>query len=291
MNNKKLKIKFSVRKHFSIIIFSLLSFNVSAKEQANTTIEFLKKNTQKHALQLLKDPVFRSLSIGIYKDGKAYTGYFGELEKGKKANDKTFFEIASVTKSFTGTLVAQAVLDGKFSVDDDIRKYLEKDYPNLAFKDKPIKIRHLITHTSGLPANHKDFEAVPFNNDDGLLWNRLHLAEKNYTKTKFFQDLKEIVIEQEPGTQFLYSNLGTNMVAHILERVYKKTYQKLLQEFIFNKAGMHNTKLNLSSMEEKLLAGGFNEKGVRMPALPLGKTLWGAEGALKATLPDRLFTA
>ena len=49
---------------------------------------------------------------------------------------------------------------------------------------------------------------------------------------------------------------------------------------------MHNTKLNLTKSEEKRLAIGFNEKGVPMPPLTLGHTLWGAEGALKATLPD-----
>jgi D-alanyl-D-alanine-carboxypeptidase/D-alanyl-D-alanine-endopeptidase len=70
-----------------------------------------------------------SVSIGILKDGKIYTKHYGEIDKGKgnRADDNTYFEIASVTKLFTGQLVAKAVLEGKINLEDDIRKFLNGD--------------------------------------------------------------------------------------------------------------------------------------------------------------------
>ncbi|RTZ49251.1 class A beta-lactamase-related serine hydrolase [Chryseobacterium arthrosphaerae] len=96
-----------------------------------------------------------SVSVGILKDGKVYTRHFGELDKGKgnKANDDTYFAIASVTKLFTGQLLAQAVLEGKVNLDDDVRKYLKGSYPNLEYNGVPIKIRNLISYETALPRN------------------------------------------------------------------------------------------------------------------------------------------
>ncbi|SDH21463.1 Beta-lactamase [Mucilaginibacter gossypii] len=53
-----------------------------------------------------------------------------------------------MTKSFTGILLAQAVIDKKIALDDDIRKYLKGDYPNLVHQATPIRIRDLTNHTS-----------------------------------------------------------------------------------------------------------------------------------------------
>ena len=104
-----------------------------------------------------------SVSIGILKEGKVYTRHYGEIDKGKgnKADDNTYFEIASVTKLFTGQLLAQAVLEGKISLDDDVRKYLKGSYPNLEYNGVPIKIRNLISYETALPRNLLFFRRLP----------------------------------------------------------------------------------------------------------------------------------
>lgn len=272
----------------SLVSVAMLFFSGSCATQDDETSRLVRISLEKNAAEILKDPMINSLSIGIYKDGKAYTSHYGELSKGQgnTATDNTIYGIASVTKTFTGILTAQAVLDGKLRLDDDIRKYLNDDYPNFEFKDHPIRIKHLITHTSGFPANHKNFEDVPFDNEDGMLWKRLYEAEKNYSKEKFFKDIKDIKITQQPGTKFLYSNLSSNMMGHILEQVYNKSYAELLEQYIFGPAGMKSTKLFLSSAEKKKLASGYSPKGIVTQIPPLEESLWGAEGGLKSTLPD-----
>ncbi len=86
------------------------------------------------------------LSVGIIKDGRIRTYNFGEVEKGtkKRPSQHTIYELASITKTFTGVLLAQAVVEGKVKLDDDVRKYLDGSYPNLEFEGKPIRLFQLI---------------------------------------------------------------------------------------------------------------------------------------------------
>ncbi len=279
-----------------IIAISLLAVllvnchnNGSDTDQPSITSD-VQRSMDKHAAEILENPVINAVSIGIYRGGKTYTGHYGELDQGKgnTPTDDTIYEIASVTKTFTGTLAAQAVMDGKISLDDDIRDHLNQDYPKLEFEGKPIRFRHLLTHTSGLPANNRAVQQVANNNKDGLLWKRLYEAERNYSKQAFFDHLGDIRIKVEPGTKFLYSNFATNLTAHILENVYASSYAELLQQYIFDQAGMLDTKLQLNDVEQNRLANGYNGKGELMPHLAIADVLWGAEGGLKSTLPDML---
>jgi CubicO group peptidase (beta-lactamase class C family) len=66
------------------------------------------------------------LSIGVVKDGKKYTYNYGTVEKRKKnpPSTETLYQIASITKTFTGTILAQAVIEKRVKFDDDVRKYL-----------------------------------------------------------------------------------------------------------------------------------------------------------------------
>ncbi|MDB5961067.1 MAG: beta-lactamase [Massilia sp.] len=82
------------------------------------------------------------LSVGVIEAGNLHTHHFGSVSKRRKrrADDRTLYPIASLTKTFTGALLAQAQRDGKLKLDDDIRAYLDGDYPNLAFGDTPIRI-------------------------------------------------------------------------------------------------------------------------------------------------------
>jgi len=94
----------------------------------------------------LKDKRINSVSVGIVKEGKRYSGHYGDLDGNSTIpNDKTYYKLASVTKTMTGSLIAQAEIDKKLSIEDDIRLYLKGDYDNLAFKGEAIKIKHLRT--------------------------------------------------------------------------------------------------------------------------------------------------
>ncbi|WP_299761897.1 serine hydrolase domain-containing protein [uncultured Pontibacter sp.] len=284
MGNKK-------PKKMKLIILLILGITISScnkhsNDITNSKTDPVKISIEKNADSLLLDPKINSVSIGIYKDGKIYTGHFGELDKGigNTPTDATLYEIASVSKSFTGTLVAQAILDKKINLNDDIRKYLDGDFSNLEYNNSPIKIKHLITHTSGLPRSLPTSIDALFDNIDENLPFKIYEIEKNYSKTQFLGDLQTVKIATIPGTSFNYSNADTEVMAHILEKVYKMTYDQLLQKFICKPAGMKDTKVKLSAEESKRLANGYGETNKLVPHF--ANTLWGADGGIKSTTSD-----
>src|SRR5262245_9180723 len=91
--------------------------------------------------------------IGVVRDGETQVLAYGETVKGSgnKPDGKTVYEIGSVTKAFTGDLIADAVLAGRMKLDDPAQKYMPKSVKMPEFDGKPITIEHLATHTSGLP--------------------------------------------------------------------------------------------------------------------------------------------
>ncbi|OHT20216.1 Beta-lactamase precursor [Sphingomonas haloaromaticamans] len=102
---------------------------------------------------LIEQPLLHSTSIGVVYRGKEFIRHRGDMEAGKPGppTDATLYEIGSLGKTLAGTLMANAVLEHRLGLDDDVRIYLHGDYPNLQYKGDPIRIRHLLSHTSGLP--------------------------------------------------------------------------------------------------------------------------------------------
>ena len=88
----------------------------------------------------------------VYR-GEEFIRHRGDMQAGTPGppTDATLYEIGSLSKTLAGTLMANAVLDRKLGLDDDVRMYLDDAYPNLQYKGEPIRIRHLLSHTSGLP--------------------------------------------------------------------------------------------------------------------------------------------
>ncbi|SFD98968.1 CubicO group peptidase, beta-lactamase class C family [Chitinophaga sp. CF118] len=186
------------------------------------------------------------LSIGIYKNGYSYTYHAGTTEKGTlhTPDDHTFYSIASLSKTFTGLLLAQAVTENKVKLDDDIRKYIEGDYPNLQYNGQPIKLYHLISHVSRLPFFLSDSADKP-----------------GYTRDNFLKDLHNIKLDTLPGIKFQYSNAAAQLLGYILEKVYNKPYEELLKIKIVRPLSLKNTKITLTATDKKHAAKGYNKDG------------------------------
>lgn len=240
------------------------------------------------ATTLLQSKFLHSASIAVVYRGKEFVLHQGELEAGKAnpPNDATLYEIGSVSKTFAGLLLAAAVLDRKAALDDPIQKYLPAAYPNLQSEGQPIRLRHLITHTSNMPGMMplqvntvlKDFTAhtTPA---------QLNAAYATYGQPQFWQELHIVSIHGPLGKDYAYSSAGTELIAHTLEKIYGMSYEALLTRFIAREAGMRDTWLRLSAKDASRLAPGYHSDNpvitTPMPQLP-----WGAAGNLKSTMPD-----
>lgn len=136
----------------------------------------------------------------------------------------TVFDIASVSKQFTGFAISTLIQEGKISPDDDIRKYL----PEIPQFSKTITIRHLIHHTSGLRDWPATLHAAGWRWDDPYRWEDILRMIKQQRELDF-----------EPGTQYSYSNTGYNVLAALVAKVSGKTFAGWIKEYVFTPLQMN----------------------------------------------------
>lgn len=188
------------------------------------------------------------LSIAVIQNGK--TNYYGITKINdtiKPAENQTkFFEIGSLTKLFTSTVLASLVEDNKLKLSDQINSY----FP-FAFKDNiKLTFQSLANHTSGLPR-------LPENLD---LSNDIN-PYQSYGKTEIKEYLKNIVkLENEPATIYSYSNVGAGLLGYTLGLSQKTSFQNLLQKKVFDKYKMTNSVTSSRNLGNRLVKG-LNKKG------------------------------
>ncbi len=240
------------------------------------------------AQALIEQPLLHSASIGVVYRGKTFIRHRGEMIAGKPdvPTDATLYEIGSLGKTLAGTLMARAVLEGRVGLEDDVRSFLQGDYPNLQYQGQPIRVRHLLSHTSGLP-NMLPERANTVLEDftDHRVPGELSTLYAQYGKPDFLRDLHAVRIPRMPGKEYAYSSAGTELTAHILEGVYKTDYASLLRGFFSDAAAMTSIRIRLGSAEKDRLAIGYHSDNP-VPTSPMPQLPWGASGNVKATVPD-----
>lgn len=189
----------------------------------------------------------------VYDQDVIYTNGFGYADVKNKTPMKpsTIFRIASITKTFTSTAILQLRDAGKLHLDDPVSKFLPWFDIKHRFPDAPeITIRHLLTHTSGLPRE----AAFPY-----------------WTDHKFptLEQIKETLPDQETiypsETKWKYSNLGMALLGQIVVAASGEAYEAYIQKNILEPLGMMSTSVNLSKDHLKRLAVGYGRR------LPNGK--------------------
>ena len=145
-------------------------------------------------------------------------------------NEDTIFQLASVTKQFTASAVMLAVRMGLFGLDDRIVKY----FPELTAYPE-VTVRHLLTHTSGVP----DY----FDDEDWFIkiWEEEKRVPGNDEIIRFLLETKAKPYFA-PGEGLQYSNTGYNLLALLVERRSGVPYEEFLQKNIFEPAGMTSTR-------------------------------------------------
>jgi len=239
------------------------------------------------AEKFFKDaPHAAALSIGVFKDGNSQIYNFGSLHRGERGGPSadTLYPIASISKTFTGTLLAQAVIENKVQLTDDVRKYLTGAYPNLEFDGHPIQLQFLVNHTSGLPFNLPDIPGnrPPFTPPMSAA--TLKMLSR-YSRADFLRDLHAVKLTGVPGQKFGYSNSGAVLMSLVLERVYGESYEKIVQQKITAPLGMKDTTVSLNRSQRRRLAPGYDQSGPIHNFPP--DIMQGAAG-LKSTVSDLL---
>jgi CubicO group peptidase (beta-lactamase class C family) len=165
------------------------------------------------------------LSIGVVRDGKFTTWHLGSIARGGPVpTADTAWEIGSVAKTITGLLLARAVIAGKASLDDDVREYLDGDWPRLEYGGEPVRLLHLANMTSSLPDNIPDLSALE--PDPGRAKHARALSA--YTRAQFLETLRGVSPKSKPGADVAHSNAAAQLLIYVLERIYGMPYDTLL---------------------------------------------------------------
>lgn len=187
--------------------------------------------------------------------------------------EKILFEIGSVTKVFTGLLLAQAVTEGKTTLDTSLKRVLGIKQEFADPRIGEITLKQLITHTSGLPRLPANLNAGANPND----------PYAHFDRDKLCAALKAAKLPSDGPFPVDYSNFGVGLLGELLACLYEKTWAELVAEKITGPLGMKDTGVDLTKAQQARLAPPFaGEK----KAHPWHLSSLAGAGALRSTSAD-----
>lgn len=251
-------------------LFILILAGACNSSQQNHLVNSLDKNQTDLVLSKATEfPNNTQLAIAIIKNGEvSFSGL--KNERGSILwinNHKNTFEIGSITKVFTSTLLAKLVVDNKLQLTDTINQYIETPLKGNA----RISFVQLANHTSGLPRlpSNLDSTTPPEN------------PYKDYGEEKLKSYVSnELKLSENNGSEYVYSNLGVGLLGYLLAEIEGISYESLIQREIFSRYHMDNSTTDI--LRVKNLIKGLDVEGNEVPHWDIA-ALVGAGGALSST--------
>ncbi|MEZ0541364.1 serine hydrolase [Fibrella arboris] len=158
---------------------------------------------------------------------------FADTRRQVRHTDTTTFNLASLSKPFTAVAVLQLVEKKKLTLDDPLVTY----FPDFAYP--AVTIRHLLTHTSGLPQLERQEDAYSNAHPDELI--------SNQTVYRHLIELKKPLLFQS-GDKWAYNNTNYMLLAMLVEKVSRQPFATYLKQRVFKPAGMANTYVREAEM-------------------------------------------
>ena len=260
-----------------LLLFLTLLFNISFCFGQTNQIKIPRDNKLKTPLDsiveqsvsaFMKNNSRVGISIGIIKNGRSFFYNYGSSKKDKEElpTENTLYELASITKTFGATLLANAVIDKKVNLNDDIRKYLTEDYPNLEYDGTPITLQNLANLTSGLPNWMPDKDLFGKADPDEIPF-ILDSVHTQYSRKDFYRDLHDVKLKATPGSVSRHCNTAAQLLGFIMEKVYGNSFENLLKIYFIEPLRMKNTHLLSPGKLPAKMATGYDGKGRVIPII------------------------
>jgi D-alanyl-D-alanine-carboxypeptidase/D-alanyl-D-alanine-endopeptidase len=186
----------------------------------------------------------------------------------------TVFQMGSLSKPFVGLLLADMVRRGEVALDDPAQKYLPPGV-TMPERGRPITLRDLSTHRSGLPSMPDNFRLDADPN-----------PIEAYRVEDLWRFLSSYSLTREPGVKYEYSNLAVSLLGRLLARRAGKEYETLLNERVLRPLGMRSSAMTVSRSMARRLTPGHNPYLQPVQEWEM-KTLQ-ASGSLRSTANDML---
>jgi beta-lactamase class C len=211
--------------------------------------EVITKFDSLHNINIEQSGAIGGAVVITYKGQVAFIKCFGVKKSGEKnpVDENTVFRLASVSKTITGVLAGILDEENVIELDDKVVDYLPEfklKYPENA---NSVKVRHLLSHTSGLTPHAFDM-----------------MVEDKVPLTKIILRLNEVEIVAPPGLNYAYQNVMFSLYDPVTNAKTKKSFQEILNEKIFEPFGMENASSDFESFEKnenKAFPHVKNEKG------------------------------
>lgn len=217
---------------------------------------------------------YQTLVFGVVDGDKTEVVVFGKLDNGKAPDGDSVYEIGSITKTFTATLLAQDVQAGKLTLDEPVAKLLP-DFQIPSRNGKQITLLDIATQRSGLPRLPSNMSPK----DPGNPY-----ADYDAAKLKAF--LAGYQLPRDPGASYEYSNLAIGLLGYALAQSEHTTYGDLVARKVLEPLGMTMSGTAFSDKMRAHLAPGYDEAG--KPAKNWDIDVLAGAGAIRSTANDML---
>ena len=218
-----------------------------------------------------------ALVLGVVRGGETAVAGFGKArpDADRPPDRNTLLRIGSITKVFTGAVLASLVADRVVNFTDPLQQRLGWDVKIPSKEGKHIRLIDLVTHASGLP---REIERAPSPREDPF---------RSLTKEAFVRNLQGDALLFAPGTGALYSNFAFDLLAQALANAAGRSYEDLLRERVLKPAGLAATAFAPGAEQLGRLMPGHDFDGTPLPNVPTAAMMVGS-GGLYSTADDIL---
>jgi CubicO group peptidase (beta-lactamase class C family) len=277
-----------MKKLITLLLFISIGYSTTAQEIKIST------EVKDHIKQRVDEEINTGIVVALI-DGESveYFSYgTADLKTERKVDENSIFEIGSISKTFTGIMIADEIVKGNMKLSDPISNYLSDHTKVPTRNDREITIRDVATHSSSLPRMPDNFKPANLNN-----------PYADYTIEMAYEFISGVELDRDIGEKYEYSNLALGMLGHILELQYKKDYEAILVDKIANTLGMDNTRVVFTPNMIKHLAKGHENGeevenwdlpalvgagGIRSSAVDMVKYVQANMGVIKSPLYDAM---
>tara|TARA_Y100000031_G_scaffold149735_1_gene188078 strand:+ start:256 stop:1380 length:1125 start_codon:yes stop_codon:yes gene_type:complete len=256
---------------------------LSACKKDNTPDPIVFKSLEEEIIYITEPYIRTGAIVGIInKNQERQVFSFGTkaVTTSQLPDINTVFEIGSMTKTFTATLLAKLMLEGVLE-DDTVEHYLPVDSVFLPYAGgEKIRFIHLATHTSGIPRTLQDSD---YPKPHGY---NIFDPYAEYTTEIVYDYLTNFCeLEFTPGSSWSYSNTGMGLLGHIIGLIDNTSFETVLQQQIFDELDMDRSSVLLNDEQKINLVLGYNSSNQLMPEFTAQDILQGA-GFIKSSLND-----
>lgn len=223
------------------------------------------------------------ISIGVYDAGQRrfYNAGVPRLDASRPVSSSTIYEIGTMSRVFSGQILARAFVEGRAAPADDVGKFLDEPYPNLENGGERVRLVHLTNRTSGLADNIPDLSQVRPVPGQSTAATQSRVFGM-YTRGEFLRQLHGVKPRRQPGLEPGASNVAHMLLGVVLEKIHGAPFDAILAREIEKPLRMTSG----TAPDVKRLAVGYTQEGDALP--PFEARMGHATNSLRYSADDLL---